>query len=141
MGFSEVSTPIIIGVFSVIVSVIFNHRKQKIENDKIFKSLFESFNNRYSKDLNDLFNDLRSNQHKELQQSQVELIIDYLNLCSEEFLWFKKGRIDAEVWNAWKAGIIENINIPQVRDIYLSETKTENQRVSYYGLFDELKIK
>lgn len=45
------------------------------------------------------------------------------------------------VWTAWKAGIVENLNIPQVKEIFLKETKTERQRKSFYGLCEEIDIK
>ena len=31
--------------------------------------------------------------------------MDYLNLCSEEYLWRKKGFIDKNVWESWQDGI------------------------------------
>jgi hypothetical protein len=37
--------------------------------------------------------------------NQRNLVIDYFNLCAEEFLWYKKNRIPNDVWSAWKSGI------------------------------------
>lgn len=30
---------------------------------------------------------------------------DYLNLCSEQYYWYKKGFIDENVWSCWKKGM------------------------------------
>jgi hypothetical protein len=136
----NILTSAIIGACGVLATHIYNKKKQKIEDDNMFKSLFESFNKRYDNKLNDLLNELKSDNEKVIELQHNDLIIDYLNLCAEEYLWYKKGRITADVWDAWKAGIVENLNIPQVKDIYLKETKTPNQRKSFYGLCEDLKI-
>lgn len=140
VGILTTITSAIIGGSGVWATSVYNKQKQKIENDNMFKSLFESFNKRYDNKLNDLLNELKLDNEKIIELQHNDLIIDYLNLCAEEYLWYKKGRITPDVWGAWKAGIIENLSIPQVKDIYLKETKTPNQRKSFYGLCEELKI-
>ncbi len=106
----------------------------------MFKSLFESFNARYDSKLNDILNEIKLDPEKVLEIRDIELIIDYFNLCSEEYLWYKEKRIPQYVWDAWKAGIIENLSIPKVNEIYLRETETPNQRKSFYGLCEELQV-
>jgi hypothetical protein len=66
------------------------------------------------------------------------LIIDYFNLCSEEFLWFKRGRIPNDVWNAWKNGILVNLEIVQVKMLFEEEVNSNSKSISYYGLAKEL---
>ena len=109
------------------------------DEDNLFKNLFEAFNNRYDNKLNDLFNELKINTTKILTEDEIKLIIDYFNLSSEEYLWYAKGRIPKDVWIAWKSGILENLQIPQVKEIYENETKTKRRELSYYGLVKELK--
>lgn len=35
----------------------------------------------------------------------INSIYDYINLCSEEYYWYKKGLIDEDVWRCWKKGM------------------------------------
>jgi hypothetical protein len=139
-GLANIIASLIIAFSSYCLTKKYNDKKQKIEDDQIFKSLFESFNNRYNTNLNDLLNELKSNSGKSLEVKEKNLIIDYFNLCAEEYLWYKMGRIKHEVWDAWTAGIHENLKIPQVLELYKTETETVNQRKSFYGLYEELNV-
>jgi len=136
--FDLINANLFLGFIGSIATLYFGALKLKIENDTFFKALFISFNDRYGKDLNDLLNVLRSEPEKVLDISEINKITDYFNLCAEEFLWYKKGRIPQDVWNAWKAGIVDNLAITSVRNLWLLETSTENKRASYYGLHVEL---
>lgn len=145
------------GILVAIITLYLGRVKQSIEDDKLFKELFIGFNARYDA-LNDRFTTLRhfdadaarpvelvckaSQKGCDLQKSDEQLIIDYFNLCAEEYLWFKKGRIPKEVWQAWKAGIVDNIcSIPAVWDLYNKEIKSDSSKASYYGLVKELEEK
>lgn len=129
-------------IFASIATTYYAYLKQKSENDRMFKELFESFNDKYKLETNDVFNELR----KSLPEKRIEeiknaenIVIDYFNLCAEEFLWYSRGRIPKKIWNAWKCGIIENINIPQVKSLYKREIEYGEE--SFYGLVKELDIK
>ena len=146
-------------IFASIATTYYAFLKQKIENDKMFKDLFESFNTKYNGETNDIFNELRRCQKEksindidkelvktpekrieEIKPNGENIVIDYFNLCAEEYLWFSKGRIPKKVWDAWKCGIIANINeIQQVKELYKDEIKNNEQ--SFYGLVKELDIK
>lgn len=131
---------VLLGIWGSVASLFFGSLKLKIENDKFFKDLFSEFNSRYNVELNDLFNSLKFDPSKKIGDAERNQIIDYFNLCSEEFLWRKKNRIPKDVWNSWKSGMLENLSIPQVKELYLKEIVTENGRKSFYGLPEELKI-
>jgi hypothetical protein len=108
----------------------------------MFKDLFQSFNEQYSDKIKELLNIIRNNPDIELKKPEERnQIIDYFNLCAEEYLWRTKKRIPKKVWKAWKAGIELNLKIPQVKEVFLSEISTEAGRVSYYGLAEELGYK
>lgn len=139
-SFFKIDTKILVGLFGTVATIYLGLIKSKIENDKLFKSLFTEFNSRYDKDLNDLINRIRDDIKYELNSSEKNLIIDYFNLCSEEYLWRRRNRIPNSVWESWKAGIKENLEIKQVREIYDKETKTENGSNSFYGLVKELSM-
>lgn len=130
-----------VGIAAGLISFYFGLLKEKIENDKLFKELFSEFNARYNGKVNDLLNRLRDNTSAIINPKEEVLVIDYFNLCAEEYLWFKKGRIPKDVWDAWKAGILANIEIQQVKEIYLKEINTLTKQTSYYGLVKELGIK
>lgn len=129
-----------IEVLSVIVatgiSLSFGIRQYKIENDKIFKELFISFNEKYDSRFNNTLNHILE-QDADYKLSAIEqvLINDYLNLCAEEYLWYKKGRIGAIVWKSWESGMIYYMNIPSINQFILLQ---KNQKDSYYGLFNRL---
>ncbi len=120
------------------ISISFGIRQYKIENDKMFKELFKEFNCKYDRQFNDVLNKLDREIKSDLEVSIPEnrdLIIDYLNFCSEEYLWYKKGRIPFTVWTSWKNGMLYFLNLPPIYEIVSEQF---NQKESYYGLFEEL---
>lgn len=135
----NIDDKILLGLFGTIATLYFGSIKQRIESDRFFKDLFKEFNSRYNSNLNDLLNDLKHNGDRELQKEESNLIIDYFNLCSEEYLWRTKNRIPKKVWESWKSGILENLKISKVREIYIKEISSDNGKKSYYGLIEELK--
>lgn len=36
----------------------------------------------------------------------INSIHDYINLCAEEYYWYKKGMVDEDVWCCWHKGMI-----------------------------------
>lgn len=135
----EKKAEVYISVIAAILALYFGLLKHQISNDEMFLTIFSDFNSIYNNDFNDLLNELRTNVKWELTQKEVNLIIDYFNLCAEEYLWFKKGRLPKDIWNAWKAGIMENLQITQVYEIYKKEMRIDNNRKAYYGLEDEIQ--
>ena len=118
------------------ISLSLGLRNSQLEKDKVFKELFISFNNKYDNSFNDLLNKLQKEAKTyELLDAEKLKIYDYLNLCSEEYLWFKKGRIDTDVWEAWREGMLKQMSAPCLKQIIAEERM---QDVSYYGLFKHL---
>lgn len=66
------------------------------------------------------------------------MIIDYFNMCAEQYLWYSKGLVSSQVWKAWKSGIIANLRIEIVNSYWLKEIDANNTDVSYYGLVEEI---
>ncbi|WP_306565147.1 hypothetical protein [Flavobacterium lindanitolerans] len=135
---SIIDTNALIGTVISIATLYFGALKLRIENDILFKELFLSFNKRYDSDMNDLFNRLKQDQSRPLEPSERNVVINYFNLCAEEYLWKTKGRIPKDVWCAWRAGIIENLSIAQVKQAFMDETSSEAGKTSYYGLYKEV---
>jgi hypothetical protein len=119
----------------------FGIRQYEMENDRIFKELFTAFNLKYDEKFNDTLNSIdiefKNNSAYRVNEKDTKLIIDYLNLCAEEFLWFKKGRISDEVWSAWKSGMSYFLSLGPIVEIVKNESKLD---LSYYGLFKELRL-
>lgn len=135
-GYIELNT--LYALLGALITAYFGILRQNIDDDKVFRELFIAFNSRYSNKTNDLLNTLRIGNINEINESEKLLIIDYFNLCSEEYLWYKKGRIPSIVWKAWESGILVNLSIPIVKDLFLVETKEEKQKMSYYGFTEHI---
>lgn len=86
----------------------------KVENDKLFKELFLDYNNKYdaqfNNDLQLLINSYNLENHT-ITFSEHQKIIDYLNFCSEEYLWHCEKRIPDRVWKAWFSGMRQYLYI------------------------------
>jgi hypothetical protein len=136
----QVEGTLALGIIGTIVSLYFGVLKYKMENDRMFNELFTNFTKRYDETLNDLINQIRFDPEKTLSIDEKKLLIDYINLCAEEYLWYSKNRIPEKVWQAWKAGILANLEVSQVKQVYLNEIDSEHIRKSLYGLVEELKI-
>ena len=59
---------------------------------------------------------------------------DYFNLCAEEYLFNKEGRILPDAWRAWCKGMTYHIEHKNIIDHW----KREEQSDSYYGLTLEI---
>ena len=116
--FGKVRTELFFGIIGSIATIYLGVIKYKIENDNTFMNLFIHFNQRYNDKLNDIFNKYRyiekekikkditkvkNTESESLNVDEEKLIIDYFNLCAEEYLWRSKNRIPKNVWKAWKA--------------------------------------
>lgn len=138
--FYSILPSIILGLAGIIVTVIFSRSARKRENDKIMKELFKDFNERYNEINNDLIRIMEpqdASAKASLHYTWVNdraTLIDYLNLCAEEYFWYKKGRIDEKVWRSWSIGMNYwyNHKSSQLRDLWEAETKKKNGPQSYY---------
>lgn len=139
--FNLIPIELMFGLLGSIATLYFGLMKYEIENDRIFMELFKNFNSKYKTEYNDLFEKLKQNKNEKISENESSLIIDYFNLCAEEYLWFSKKRLPKDVWKAWKAGMMENLEIEQIKQVYFDEIKSERGRKSYYGLFDKIKLK
>ncbi|WP_134140772.1 hypothetical protein [Flavobacterium sp. S87F.05.LMB.W.Kidney.N] len=130
-----------IAIIATGISISFGIRQSMIENDKIFKELFISFNQKYDEKFNNLLNEIVAknieNNKYQLTLIEVKLIRDYLNFCAEEYLWYSKGRIDESVWLSWENGMKYYLSNSSILPFVIKEKK---QKDSYYGLFEKLKF-
>jgi hypothetical protein len=120
---------LIITLVGSIISSIYFVEKQKLEQLRLFKELFAEFNKRYD-GLNEKLNQiLIEDQRNELTPEQINILYDYFNLCSEEYLYYKEGFIYPEVWKAWCNGIKVFGNNRRISELWREEARAD----SYYG--------
>jgi hypothetical protein len=117
---------IAVGVFAFAFGV----QKQILEEMKLFKELFEQFNERYDK-INDDMNRIRQQPFDlPLKEDEIRTLYKYFNLCAEEWLYTKKGFICKEVWRAWTNGMKFFRQNPRIQKLWDEELGNN----SYYGL-------
>ena len=96
---------VIITILGSIVSFVFFVQKQQLDEMRLFKELFQEFNARYDK-MNEKMNDIMATPTGDsLKKEDEDTLNDYFNLCGEEYLYYRKGYIDAKVWLTWKNGM------------------------------------
>ena len=121
----------VVGALITMAIGFFNHQ---IAHDNLFKELFHSFNEKYDNKFNKRLNELVENESNYNAVADKALIVDYLNFCAEEYLWYTKDRIDEIVWLSWQEGMKYYINKDFVRKIALEEIRNNNN--SYYNFFN-----
>lgn len=142
---SEKKLELAIGVLATGFSLSFNYRAHRIAKDKLFKELFIEFNKKYVDKYNDTlirieesYTDLEGlpeAQQYILEPAEKAIIIDYLSLCAEEYLWYLRGRIPHKVWDSWEAGMVYYFSLIPIKKVLQEE---KGQFASYYTLFHYL---
>ncbi len=109
---------------------------QHLEETRMFRELFVTFNERYDK-LNERLNKLvMQPEPRSLTPEDTRLLYDYFNLCAEEYYFYRLGYIPEEVWTAWRMGMQIFLATSCVRELLTAELATG----SYYGLtLDKIK--
>jgi|AntRauTorcE11898_2_1112593.scaffolds.fasta_scaffold10056_2 hypothetical protein len=108
----EVEIELFISSLGAVFTSIYFVQKQKLEESKLFKELFGHFNKEYGK-LNDKLEDFIQYEQdgfsdtKELRKNPeyYDLLINYFNLCAEEYVYYQQGYIYPNVWESWKNGM------------------------------------
>jgi hypothetical protein len=120
----------IMTVVGSLLSVAYFLQKQKLEELRIFREIFKECNERYDA-MNDFLIPISEREKDEgLSAEEILKIIDYLNLCGEEYLYFKRGYIEPSVWQAWHNGMKKIISSPCIINVW----KKEKETGSYYDL-------
>ncbi len=125
----EEPIPTVATVLGAILSVAYFLQKQKLEELRVFREIFRECNARYDA-LNDHLAKIMSKGDQPLSEDERLKVIDYLNLCGEEYLYFKRGYIEPSVWQAWSNGMRIIIAAPAIARTW----QQEKQSASYYKL-------
>lgn len=116
-------------VVGAILSVAYFLQKQKLEEMRLFRELFKECNARYDA-MNEKLAQIAEKGDVELGREDYLKVVDYLNLCGEEYLYFKRGYIEPSVWRAWNEGMKFIVAAPPIQRVWL----VEKGNGSYYDL-------
>lgn len=105
-------------------------QQQRLAETQLFVELFTKFNARYDQ-LNDRLASLRAGES--LSVGNRQLVVDYLNLCAEEYLFYSQGYILPHVWKSWCRGMQQYLKQEPFQTVWREESVSD----SYYGLTDE----
>lgn len=103
-------------------------QQQKLAEILLFKELFTEFNRRYD-NLDERLRQIATSGAPP-NESACQTIIEYYNLCGEEYLFFAEGYIHREAWRSWCAGMLWYFEREPFRSMWERESATN----SYYGL-------
>lgn len=117
------------GALGAILSVVYFVQKQKVEETRLFREIFKECNGRYDT-MNEKLAKICDSNETNLSAEEAALLIDYFNLCGEEYLYYRQGYIPPSVWEAWYLGMQNVICSRRINELWRSEKTTG----SYYGL-------
>jgi hypothetical protein len=113
-----------------------NSSQERLERNKAERELFETFNARFDKLNEDLNAIRRSEPLRKKRRTAEDVAQDYLNLCSEEYLWHTRGLIKDDVWKVWLRGVEYYLDTPGTAIVTVFTEEMSNAAAGYYGLFD-----
>jgi hypothetical protein len=110
------------------IAFCFSVQKQKLDELRLFNELFSAFNKRYD-EMNAKLDEIHNG--KEISETELKnTLVDYFNLCAEEYLFFDEGYIHPKVWQSWSSGMLYYLQNERVKRVWKQEAKLD----SYYGL-------
>jgi hypothetical protein len=110
---------------------------QHLQETQLFKQLFTEFNRRYDAMNEQLEMVCRRPAGETLKPEERRKLVDYFNLCAEEYLFYRSGYIDDDVWESWSRGMLYFAQDPEIRSLWQKELQT----ASYYGFsLEELGV-
>ena len=119
---------------ATLLSLIYFIQKQKLEELRLFREIFKMCNERYD-DLNEKLAKICSAASTDqLDENEKGVLVDYFNLCGEEYFYFRHGFIYPDVWEAWRNGILWYLKNGRIRGFWHEELKSN----SYYGIPKDL---
>ena len=115
---------------ATLLSLVYFIQKQKLEELRFSREIFKSCNEAYNKLNEELakINNIRSSD--QLNENEKKVLVDYFNLCGEEYFYFHHGFIYPDVWDAWRNGIRFYLKNDRIKRFWVEELETN----SYYGM-------
>jgi hypothetical protein len=143
--------PVIFAGVAIFLTYWHHRHSRKIANDKMQMELHTKFSDEFEKLLPNLLILIESEPpqsnpiYGEDQEAiNILTIRTYFNLCAEEFYWYKRGRIDIEVWNSWRVGMNDFYSMSPLMQEMWKENSKDNGYKAYYlnsptDLFDPIE--
>ncbi len=129
MLFATAEKMLLIGsILAAAIGFCYFVQQQKLAETVLFKDLFTDFNQRYDA-LNDQLVKIAASA-AQLTPAERQIIVDYFNLCAEEYLFYSEGYIHPTAWRSWCAGMLWYFDREPFRSVWRDESATK----SYYGL-------
>jgi hypothetical protein len=98
---------------------------------------FRYFIDGYDKLDNDLRRIKNSDMSKNLSLENESIIMDYINLCAEEFYYFEtKKVIEKLIWDNWFNGMEFYFSDARFNEILKNEKSDKYNNSSYYGFLE-----
>jgi hypothetical protein len=120
-------------IVAAAISISFFVQQQRLAEMNLFRELITTFNQRYDQ-LNGSLQRIRRSGITMSADGQAELdyqaVLDYFNLCAEEYLFFSEGYIDSRVWRSWCNGMLYYIEVEPFNQLWDQAMMHE----SHYGL-------
>jgi len=120
---------------TLVLSFAYFVQKQKLDETRLFADFFTRFNDRYDRLNDELLGIIEKPQREQLQPAEIRVLVDYFNLCGEEYLIWTQGYLLPEVWESWFKAMNFYFRQPRIQALWKRELATE----SYYGLERLLK--
>lgn len=127
------SASVLLGIVASFWALAFYVHRRRVEDTRFAKELLTEFNGRYDKLGSEL--QFAVSHRGELERETELKFIRYFNLCAEEWLFWRAGSIDDQIWNAWRNGMKQYAKDARVMALWDEEAKSD----SYYG-FDFREI-
>ncbi|MBN9352688.1 MAG: hypothetical protein J0H04_01400, partial [Hyphomicrobium denitrificans] len=75
---------------------------------------------------------------EEERKALLRSMIQYCNLCSEEFALHARGRVPTDIWRIWEDGIFENFEAPIWRELWSEVAKEYRSYEPFWQFMNEL---
>ena len=117
-----------LGLIGGSAAIVLGLMQYWLQRDREFRDLFKDMNSAYDK-LNNQLDEVEAGHLTEAEAKKT--VVDYMNLCAEEYFWHKRGRIDGDVWQAWESGMRSRFKHEKIAELARPELKEYS--ASYYG--------
>lgn len=124
----SISSELLLGVLSGLFAAAFFLHRSHAEDARFFRELFEGFNARCDA-LNDGLCRIVEEDDGELSPEDSIKVINYFNLCCEEYLFYQLGYIYPHVWRSWERGMQQYGRNSRITKLWREQQATD----SYYG--------
>ncbi len=126
---ARLSLEFLLSITGAIAALVHFLYSQHNHNTERLIGLFRGFNARHDRLNNRLNALLLKDGALLLNGKDKQLPYDYFNPCAEEYLYFKSGYVDVEVWQSWLRGMRYFSANAEVRCLWQEELASG----SYYG--------